>query len=175
MPEQFSISTQAWNPGIFPPCRILISPRARASVVYRCGIHNAYLQFVCHQLAWYIILKFRFAEMLRRSIKMLSLVGRVAHLPDKAKQITALFDAAAVLQIGFKWKLSLWEYQAPWTIDQSDRVPSAQFCYNLQLQVLCENLYIARLWVRMSRDMTDVVCPTSASRWTALSWIRSWK
>lgn len=120
MPEQFSISTQAWNPGIFPPCRILISPRARASVVYRCGIHNAYLQFVCHQLAWYIILKFRFAEMLRRSIKMLSLVGRVAHLPDKAKQITALFDAAAVLQIGFKWKLSLWEYQAPWTIDQSD-------------------------------------------------------
>lgn len=56
----------------------------------------------------------------RCSIKMLSLVGRVAHLRDKAKQITALFDAAAVLQIGFKWKLSLREYRAPRTIDQSD-------------------------------------------------------
>lgn len=58
--------------------------------------------------------------MLRRSIKMLSFVGRVAHLRDKVKQITALFDAAAVLRIGFKWKLSQREYRAPWTIDQSD-------------------------------------------------------
>lgn len=123
MPQQFSISTQfnpqAWNPAIFFFFLPLSYPRLSPSESFS-NISEVcpYLQYVCHQLALCIKVPLCWDATAQRK-RCCHSSGTSLVLRDKVKQITALFDAAAVLQIAFKWKLSLREYRAPWTIDQS--------------------------------------------------------